>query len=85
MPDADVAEAFLRFLNPADPRLLEDNELERRWSKFLQQRLTCPMEHTNAGVANFGGGVTHFYCREKNCDAVWDLEGNAVSEDEDDE
>jgi len=84
MQDADVAEAFLRHLRPADPRLLDDVELERRWNTF-QQKLTCPQGHNNASVTNFGNGDSHFICMQRNCPEVWDLQGEPVIEPEEEE
>jgi len=84
MPDADVAEAFLRtFSRQDDPRLLEDAALEHRWHKF-QERLHCPLGHNKANVMLFSNEV-HISCMEKGCSYVWDLDGNLVQEEAEDE
>jgi hypothetical protein len=85
MPDEEAAEAFLRtFSRYDDPRTLDDAALEKRWSEF-RQKLTCPAGHNNPNVTNFGDGLTHVSCMERGCDLVWDLEGNLVTEANDEE
>jgi hypothetical protein len=82
MRDEEVAEAFLRWL-PDDPRMMADNVLEQRWLDF-QRKLICPEGHPNAAVTTFGDGLTHFYCAKRDCKQVWDVDGNSVTEDEED-
>jgi hypothetical protein len=85
MPDEEVAEAFLRtFSRHDDPRTLDDAALEKRWHEF-QQKLVCPSGHSNSTVTNFGGGDTQIMCLERGCALVWDLDGNIVKEEEDEE
>lgn len=83
MPGENVAEAFLQtFQRPDDPRRYTDSELEAKWTAF-QQRMICPFGHQEADVDTYSN-QTVFSCMAKGCKAQWNLEGNVI-EDEDEE
>lgn len=88
MPDADIAEAFIRtFGREDDPRSLTDEALETRWNLFRSMLIdACPKGHCGeVEVDNQAHGVTHFTCYAKGCRVTWNLEGSIVEEEEDDE
>jgi hypothetical protein len=85
MPDAEVAEAFLRSLGRFnDPRMLTDEQLEKTWYEWKNKLLHCPEDHTDVRVENFSDR-TLFYCEERKCSYVWDQDGNLVNEEEDED
>ena len=85
-PDAEAAIAFQRSLNGTDPRIMEDAELERKWNEFRLRCLTgCPFGHEGKIDISNHRDRTVFSCFAKGCKAAWDLNGNVLDEEVEDE
>lgn len=87
MPSLDVAEAFLRTYTAVgdDPRNLTDAELEKHWNAFRGITEACPHGHWNKVDIDVSPKSVTFTCYEKGCNAVWDLDGDMIEEEEDDD
>lgn len=84
MPGANVAEAFLKTFVGTDPRRYTDSELSARWADFLTGKMICPYGHQDADVENYGD-ETIFSCMEKGCEAQWNLAGEEITEESEEE
>ena len=83
MPGANVAEAFLKYL-PQDPRRYTDKELGTKWYDFNCDKMVCPEGHKKADVETYGD-ETIFTCMAKGCKAQWNLAGEEITEESEEE
>jgi hypothetical protein len=83
MPGENVAEAFLKTLT-RDARLYKDHQLKSAWNDFNATKMVCPYDHREADVDTYGN-ETIFTCMAKGCKAQWNLAGEVVSEDEEED
>jgi hypothetical protein len=83
MPGENVAEAFLKYL-PKDARLYEDHELESAWNRFNETLMHCPYGHDKPDPELYGDKIV-FSCCEDGCKVQWDLQGNVIEEEDEDD
>jgi hypothetical protein len=77
MAEADVVEQFLQWLDPRDPRLVDNDEtsLEQWWSAFLEVYACheCGEKgEPNCSGLEFSKCCRNFFCGTHSDDETWD-------------